>query len=75
MVAAEFNKRGEAAPDAAFAEAVRLKALEKGLILLTCGTYGNVIRFLPPLTVTDATFTEALDLLEAAMVEAAGEVA
>ena len=75
MVAAEFNKRGEAAPDAAFAEAVRLKALEKGLILLTCGTYGNVIRFLPPLTVADDTFTEALDLLEATMVEAASEAA
>ncbi|MCO5157999.1 MAG: 4-aminobutyrate--2-oxoglutarate transaminase [Aquamicrobium sp.] len=75
MVATEFNKRGEASPDAAFAEAVRLKALEKGLILLTCGTYGNVIRFLPPLTVADDTFTEALDLLEAAMVEVAGAAA
>ena len=71
MVATEFNKRGEDVPDAAFAEAVRLKALERGLILLTCGTYGNVIRFLPPLTVEDEIFTEALGLLEDAMVAAA----
>lgn len=68
MVAAEFNKRGETVPDAAFAEAVRAKALEKGLILLTCGTYANVIRFLPPLTIGDDVFTEALDFLEEALV-------
>lgn len=67
MVAAEFNKRGQSEPDAAFADGVRLKALEKGLILLTCGVYGNVIRFLPPLTVTDDVFTEALDILEDAL--------
>lgn len=73
MVAIEFNRSGEAAPDAAFAEAVRAKALEKGLILLTCGTYANVIRFLPPLTVGDEPFTEALDILEEAMVETSKE--
>jgi 4-aminobutyrate aminotransferase len=73
MVATEFNKPSAASPDSAFAEAVRAKALEKGLILLTCGVYANVIRFLPPLTVKDETFTEALDILEYALV-AAGKV-
>ena len=68
MVATEFNKAGTDEPDAAFADAVRVKALENGLILLTCGVYGNVIRFLPPLTVGDDTFTEALDILENAVV-------
>jgi 4-aminobutyrate aminotransferase len=68
MVATEFNKPAQAEPDAGFAEAVRQKALDNGLILLTCGVYGNVIRFLPPLTVGDATFTEALDILEDTMV-------
>ena len=43
---------------------MRLKALEEGLILLTCGVYGNVIRFLAPITIQDDVFTEALDLLE-----------
>lgn len=73
MVAVEFNKRGDAVPDAAFTEAVQLNALDKGLILLTCGTYGNVIRFLPPLTVEDEDFTEALDLLEASLIKSVNE--
>ena len=34
-----------------------------GLLLLTCGVYGNVIRFLYPLTIPDAQFTKALDIL------------
>lgn len=72
MVAVEFNRPGTSAPDAAFANAVRERALEKGLILLTCGVNGNVIRFLPPLTVQDDIFTEALDILEAAIVETQG---
>ena len=71
MVAVEFNRRGDTAPDPAFAEAVRARALDKGLILLTCGTYANVIRFLPPLTVDDSTFSQALDIIEQAMTEAA----
>jgi 4-aminobutyrate aminotransferase len=75
MVAAEFNKRGERVPDAAFTDAVRVKALEKGLILLTCGVYGNVVRFLPPLTVSDEVFTEALDILEDALVTVSKGVA
>ncbi|CZT33366.1 4-aminobutyrate--2-oxoglutarate transaminase [Rhizobium sp. 9140] len=64
MNAAEFNVPGTATPDADFTNRVRQRALEKGLILLTCGVYGNVIRFLSPITIQDHIFTEALDILE-----------
>ena len=42
-------------------------ALKAGLLLLTCGVYGNVIRFLFPLTIEDAVFEEAMGILEAAL--------
>lgn len=64
MNAVEFNVPGTTTPDADFTNRVRMRALEKGLILLTCGVYGNVIRFLSPLTIEDSVFTEALDILE-----------
>ncbi|MET0357915.1 MAG: 4-aminobutyrate--2-oxoglutarate transaminase [Pararhizobium sp.] len=64
MNAVEFNVPGTATPDADFTNRVRQRALEKGLILLTCGVYGNVIRFLSPITIQDHIFTEALDILE-----------
>ena len=38
----------------------------EGLITLTAGTYGNVLRFLPPLVIGDALLTEGLDILDAA---------
>lgn len=72
MNAVEFNDTTTKLPSADFANKVRLKALEKGLILLTCGVHGNVIRFLAPLTVQDEVFAEALDILEAAIIEARG---
>lgn len=50
-------------------------ANEKGLILLSCGTYGNVIRFLPPLTAPDAIVAEGMDIFEASLVDALGKVA
>lgn len=71
MVAVEFN-RADGTPNPDFANAVRLAALERGLILLTCGVFGNVIRFLPPLTIQDSVFDEALDVLEASLLEVAG---
>ena len=74
MIAVEFNKPGTSEPNPEYANAVRLAALEKGLILLTCGVYGNAIRFLPPLTIEQKTFDEALDILEAVMVEQAAKV-
>ena len=71
MNAVEFKIPGTDKPNADFTNAVRLKALEKGLILLTCGVYSNVIRFLAPITIQDEVFNEALDLIEASIREVA----
>lgn len=65
MIAVEFQQDGQ--PDAAFTKRVQAAALKQGLLLLTCGVYGNVIRFLFPLTITDAVMAEALDILDAAL--------
>ena len=73
MNAVEFNLPRSATPNADFANAVRLKALERGVILLTCGVYSNVIRFLSPITIEDNVFAEALDAIEAAIIEASAE--
>lgn len=67
MVAAEFNTTDGSAPNPDMANAIRTEALTRGLVLLTCGVYGNVIRFLAPLTVPDDIFAEALDILEASV--------
>nr|HMQ58123.1 aminotransferase class III-fold pyridoxal phosphate-dependent enzyme [Rhizobiaceae bacterium] len=67
MNAVEFNDVSTGKPSADFANTVRTEALSRGLILLTCGVHGNVIRFLSPITIPDATFNEALDILEASM--------
>jgi 4-aminobutyrate aminotransferase len=47
-------------------------ARERGLLLLSCGLYGNVIRLLPPLTIEPAELAEGLDILEASLKTAAG---
>ncbi|GGE48273.1 4-aminobutyrate--2-oxoglutarate transaminase [Actibacterium pelagium] len=67
MVAAEFNTTDGSAPNPDMANAIRAEALTRGLVLLTCGVYGNVIRFLAPLTVPDDVFAEAMDILEASI--------
>ena len=72
MNAVEFNLPGTDSPAPDFAARVREEALARGLILLTCGVHGNVIRFLAPLTIPDAVFDEALDVLEASLIAARG---
>ncbi len=72
MIAVEFNVAGTHEPDAGLTGRVREEALKRGLILLTCGVYGNVIRFLAPITIGDETFNEALGILEQSMVAARG---
>ncbi|WP_149135955.1 4-aminobutyrate--2-oxoglutarate transaminase [Cupriavidus campinensis] len=62
MVAMEF-RRADGSPDADFTRDVQNRALENGLLLLSCGVYGNVIRFLFPLTIEDAVMDEGLDIL------------
>ena len=72
MIAAEFvdPATGEPSPDAV--KRVQQAALEAGLILLTCGVYGNVMRFLYPLTIEDLVFDEALDILDGALLKTQG---
>lgn len=63
MVAAEFTTaQGE--PDTATVKAVRVKCLQQGLMLLPCGPYGNVIRWIPPLNVAREQLDEALEIFE-----------
>ncbi|MCC9203901.1 4-aminobutyrate--2-oxoglutarate transaminase [Arthrobacter sp. zg-Y769] len=67
MLAMEFVRPGSKAPDAEAAKTVAAACLREGVIVLTCGTYGNVIRLLPPLTIGDELLLDALDVLEAAV--------
>ena len=64
MVACELVDPATGQPDADFTKRVQQAALKKGLLLLTCGVYANVIRFLFPLTIEDEVFAEALDIIE-----------
>lgn len=64
MNAVEFNIPGTDSPNPDFANAIKSEALKRNLILLTCGVYGNVIRFLAPITIQDDIFNEAMDTLE-----------
>jgi 4-aminobutyrate aminotransferase/4-aminobutyrate aminotransferase/(S)-3-amino-2-methylpropionate transaminase len=72
MVAVEFCKPGTSDADADFTKRVQTRALERGLLLLVCGVYSNVVRFLFPLTVQDAVFDEALSILEEVLKETVG---
>ena len=63
MVAVEFRRPGGAEPDADFTRRVQAQALQRGLILLSCGVDANVLRFLFPLAVPQPVFDEALDIL------------
>ena len=72
MNAVEFNVAGTDRPNPEMTNRVREEALSRGLILLSCGVYGNVIRFLAPLTIQDDVFSEALDILEESVEAARG---
>jgi 4-aminobutyrate aminotransferase/(S)-3-amino-2-methylpropionate transaminase len=68
MVAIELcRQRDPQRPDADLAKRVAAEAARLGLIILTCGTYGNVIRILVPLTASDALVDEGLGLLAQAL--------
>jgi 4-aminobutyrate aminotransferase/(S)-3-amino-2-methylpropionate transaminase len=73
MVAMELVKnRDPHAPDADLTKALTKRAAEKGLVLLSCGIYGNVIRFLVPLTASDAIVREGLGIVADALRELTG---
>ncbi|WP_431224911.1 4-aminobutyrate--2-oxoglutarate transaminase [Serratia sp. L9] len=67
MVAVEFNDPATGKPSPEFTRQVQQKAQEEGLLLLSCGVNGNVIRFLYPLTIPDAQFNQALAILSRAL--------
>ncbi|WP_336854609.1 4-aminobutyrate--2-oxoglutarate transaminase [Sinomonas albida] len=71
MLAIEFVKAGSATstkqPDAEVTKKIADYCLKEGVIILTCGTYGNVIRLLPPLVIGDELLADGLDVLEAAI--------
>jgi len=68
MVAMELCKNGDPQqPDAELTRALANEAAKRGLVLLTCGTYGNVVRILVPLTVPDAVLDEGLGIIAASL--------
>jgi 4-aminobutyrate aminotransferase len=75
MIAVEFKHAGTDQPNPEFAKKVQARALEQGLMLLTCGIHFNVIRFLMPLTIQQNVFEEGLEIIVGAItkVSRAGE--
>src|SRR5258708_22819519 len=73
MLAVEFRLPGSGEPDAQRVAAVVRHAQEQGLLLLTCGLYGNAIRFLYPLTIPQPLFARALDILDSAITQSASQ--
>ncbi len=69
MVATEFTTR-DGRPDADLASRVQQACVQRQLLLLTCGSYGNVIRWIPPLIVTPAHIDDALAIFQSALAAA-----
>jgi 4-aminobutyrate aminotransferase len=68
MIGTEFTLNGKPA-DKAITKAVLHSCEEKGLLLLSCGTYDNVIRWIPPLVVNESQINDALGIFSAALKE------
>lgn len=69
MKAIEFVDPATGEPDAALTGAIANAARAQGVVTLTCGTYGNVIRLLPPLTISDELLTEGIDIILEALAQ------
>ena len=67
MIAMEMVEPGTKTPAPAVAAAVSAACHSRGVLTLTCGTFGNVVRFLPPLVIPHELLAEAMDVLEEAM--------
>ncbi|WP_053353236.1 4-aminobutyrate--2-oxoglutarate transaminase [Leucobacter musarum] len=67
MKAVELVESGSQKPAAALTGAIAKAAGEQGVVVLTCGTYGNVIRFLPPLSISDELLREGLQVVADAL--------
>jgi 4-aminobutyrate aminotransferase / (S)-3-amino-2-methylpropionate transaminase / 5-aminovalerate transaminase len=64
MIAVEVVEPGTTTPDPVTTQAVARACHHAGLIVLTCGTFGNVLRFLPPLVIPEALLGEGLDIVD-----------
>jgi 4-aminobutyrate aminotransferase len=71
MTATEFSDV-DGKPDAATTAAVQKACLKRNLLLLSCGSYGNIIRWIPPLVVDFSQIEDAVEIFEAALVEVCG---
>ena len=71
MVAVELVQPGGKTPDAEVAGAIAKGCHAEGVLLLTCGTFGNVLRFLPPLVMPEHLLDEAMGVLEKVLAEVA----
>ncbi|URN05913.1 4-aminobutyrate--2-oxoglutarate transaminase [Actinomadura madurae] len=69
MTAIELVREGTKEPDPELTAKVARRCHERGLLVLTTGTYGNVLRFLPPLVIPEDLLTEGLDVLDEAFSE------
>nr|WP_280454580.1 aminotransferase class III-fold pyridoxal phosphate-dependent enzyme [Nocardia brasiliensis] len=63
MLALEIVRPGTAEPDPVLTKAIVAQALSRGVLLLACGTYGNVIRLLPPLIIDDELLADGIEVL------------
>jgi 4-aminobutyrate aminotransferase/(S)-3-amino-2-methylpropionate transaminase len=71
MIAVEIVEPGSTRPDPATTSAVAKACHEAGVVVLTAGTFGNVLRFLPPLSMPEHLLVEALDIIEGAFLSLA----
>jgi len=69
MIAIELVHPDTDIPDAELTRRTAAAAHQQGLVVLTCGTHGNVLRFLPPLAIPDHLLTQGLDVLAAVLEE------
>ncbi|GAB2743588.1 4-aminobutyrate--2-oxoglutarate transaminase [Salinifilum aidingensis] len=69
MIGIEFVRPGTTQPNPELTKRIAATCHEQGVVVLTCGTYGNVIRLLPPLVIPEELLSEGLDVLEKAVRE------
>ncbi|MDN5657409.1 4-aminobutyrate--2-oxoglutarate transaminase [Brevibacterium sandarakinum] len=71
MIAAEFVQRDSIDPNPDLVKKIADHCAKNGVLVLTTGTFGNILRFLPPLTISDALLNEAFDVIEEAIAASA----
>jgi len=72
MIAAEFVEHDSIEPNADLVKKIADYCAKNGVLVLTTGTFSNILRFLPPLTISDELLGDAFDVIEAALAELLG---